>query len=82
MENADRMFEYLGYTKYESELFIKYSKPEPYRVDSMKVIFFDKQLYDVQVLGVDDYKDEYVTGLSPREVFAINEKFTELGWAW
>lgn len=80
MESADRMFEYLGYTKCESELLIEYAKPSVF--DCMEVILFDKEIHDVEVLLVEPDGKEERASISPRMIFAINEKFTELGWAW
>lgn len=70
MTNADKMFENLGYKKYEGSIPLKYKK------DNDNVIRF-RENKTWNKGGEDDSYCDYIT---MPELKAINEKCKELGW--
>lgn len=73
-KSADKMFEELGYKKYESEIKIQYIR------EGLDRIEFDKRNRLIQMYIWNDGAYPLVKSISNVELKAINKKVEELGW--
>lgn len=84
MENADEMFEKLGYKKAESNLlnYIEYSKPDGKRY--ILTISFSGNAGNTIMCAIYDNENKLKRAMplaiTSKEVEAINKKVEELGW--
>lgn len=73
MSKADKMFEELGYEKYQKEN-IGYAKRDENEIMSAIIFDFNKKAVVVH------YDYTTTIGITMQELAAINEKVKELGW--
>ena len=74
MSEADKLFEELGYKKYESEIEIKYI------FEGMDTIRFWKRIKNIDFYIWNDGKTPLNKTLNIYEIQAINKKCQEMGW--
>lgn len=76
MTEANKMFEKLGYEKYENNEKTK----EIYIFCGLEKIVFDKKLKIVKVSTINGASAKLPIALDMKELKAINKKVQELGW--
>ena len=74
MSEANKMFEELGYKKYESEIGVQYIREGIDRIE------FDKNIKIVKSYVWNDGFREIVKSINSYEAKAIYKKCEELGW--
>lgn len=74
MSKADKMFEKLGYKKYETKDIIQYI------FDGADTIIFEKPLKYIKLYVWNDGARELAKSINMQELQAINKKCEELGW--